>query len=237
MSTETQDVQAENAEEVVHPQDQQLSDNLSSQDSQASEQPEPNSKEYNFRQLEKSRDELQQKVAELEKKVQQSSEPQQKAPSPEEDYNLSPDDLVEGKHLKKEINRLEQQLQSYQAMSIETRLRSSYQDFDAVVNKENIEKLKQTEPELASSLLSGSDLYSKGVAAYKLLKQMGYGSDGYQADKERVQQNAAKPRSVSQAGGQQGPSPIHQANRFQRGLTPELQAQLRKEMEEATQGY
>lgn len=236
MSTETQDVNANHSEEVVHPQDQELSENLSQNESQESQK--ENSKEYNFRQLERSRDELQHKVAELEKRVQESAQYYtQKQQPQEEDYNLAPDDLVEGKHLRKEIGRLEQQLQSYQALSIETRLRSSFQDFDNVVNKENIEKLKQTEPELASSLLSGNDLYSKGVAAYKLLRQLGYGPNNYQEDKERVQHNAAKPKSLSQAGGQQSSSPLHQANRFQRGMTPELAKQLRQEMQEATRGY
>lgn len=228
-------------EEVVHPQeDNNVQEALApvTEGAPQNEESKESSKEYNFRQLEKSRDELARRVQELESYVQQSQQPQSQASSAEEEADIAPDDLVEGKHLKREIKRLESQLQGYQAMSIEGRLRSQYQDFDSVVTKENIEKLKETEPELASTLFASQDLYSKGVAAYKLLKNLGYGPNPQtEMNKERVAQNAAKPRSASQAGGQFGQSPISQAGAYQQGLTPELRQQLLKEMNDARRAY
>lgn len=218
-------------EEVVQPQEQTTP--------QETTDVKENSKEYNFRQLERAKSdlekqnqELQQRLYEIERRSQKSYE------EPQEDSNIGPDDLVEGKHLQREIKRLESQLAAYSAVSVESRLKSQYQDFDKVVNKENIERLKQEEPELASTLFANQDLYSKGIAAYKLLKNLNYyKEDPYTMEKDRAKANLSKPKSSSQAGGQLGQTPLHAANAYQQGLTPELRQQLLKEMEEARRGY
>jgi len=154
------------------------------------------------------------------------------APPPqEEEAELSDDDLVEGKHLKRYLQKLERRLDEAKAATIPDRLRSKFSDFDRVVTQENVEKLKQAEPELYSSIVSGSDLYAKGVSAYKALKGFGIVKDDpYASDKERVQKSHSRPMSTQAVKGQ---GALHEANLFAKGLTPELKSQLYKEMLES----
>ena len=76
----------------------------------------------------------------------------------EEEINLAPDDLVEWRHVEKKIKKLEKELKTFQEStsqsSAESRLKSQFPDFEKVVNKENVELLKQIEPEMASTLLT-----------------------------------------------------------------------------------
>jgi hypothetical protein len=53
------------------------------------------------------------------------------------------------------------------------------------------------------------------------------------ADRAAAQKNASKPKPLASVSPQQGDSPLSRANAFANGLTPELQKQLRQEMEEA----
>ena len=57
--------------------------------------------------------------------------------------------------------------------------------------------------------------------------------DNYKTDRELAQKNASKPKPLASVSPQQGDSPLSRANAFANGLTNELKAQLRKEMEEA----
>ena len=78
------------------------------------------------------------------------------------------------------------------------------------------------------------DPYQQGLAAYKLLKKTDYylNRDAMKEQK-KIQQNQTKPPSVNQVrkGG-----PLAEANRFDRGLTPELRKQLWQEMQDARKG-
>jgi hypothetical protein len=171
---------------------------------------------------------------------QQQQQPQQE--SIETDDNLAPDALVEKRHLSrydKKINRLEQQLKQYQdqsaANSAELQLKTKYTDFDTIVNKDNLEMLKLTYPELAQTIYNNPDLYTKGASAYTIIKQMGI-APGTQtdADKTRAINNANKPRPLASVGASQGnDSPLQRANAFANGLTDDLKAQLHKEMIES----
>jgi hypothetical protein len=66
------------------------------------------------------------------------------------------------------------------------------------------------------------------------IKKLGiYTEDTYQADRERAQNNANKPRPLASVSPQQGESALSHANPFAGGLTPELKTSLLKEMEAA----
>ena len=167
-------------------------------------------------------------------------------PEVDEEVTLSEEDLVEGKHLnrfQKKIKKLEQQLQSYQQqtseIAVESQLKSQYADFDKVVTRENIETLRLTYPELAQTInSSSSDLYSKAVSAYTLIKRLGvYAEDTYQNERERAHKNATKPKPLASVSPQQGDTPLSHANAFANGLTDELKEQLRKEMMAARRAY
>jgi len=159
----------------------------------------------------------------------------------ESDFDISDDEWVEPKHLKKvanEIKNLKKQLKSYQTASVsattESKLKSKYNDFDAVVSKDNVEALVRDYPELGNTLRSNTDLYSQAVTAYTMIKQMGiYKEDKYANDRAKAELNAAKPRPLASVAPQQGDSPLTRANAFANGLTDEVKAQLFKEMNEA----
>lgn len=176
-----------------------------------------------------------------------NTQKQQVAPiNVEEDYdvNLNPDDLAEGKHLskvQKKIKSLETQLRQYQQQTaesaIELRIRTQCPDFEKVCTPENVAVLRETDPELAATINSSSDLYNKAIAAYKAIKRYGISTeDNYVADKVRAQQNAAKPRPLASVNAQMGDSPLTKANAFANGLTEDLKKSLWREMNEAKKG-
>jgi hypothetical protein len=155
-----------------------------------------------------------------------------------EKKTLDPDDLVEARYLDEKIKELKEELKGYQTKvtyeSQESKLRSEFPDIEKVVSRENLEALSQMYPELADSIRSNNDLYSKGKAAYTLIKKMGvYQEDKYSADKERIEANYNKPKPLASLNVQEGSSPLSKANIFSQGLTEELKKQLYKEMVEA----
>jgi len=72
-----------------------------------------------------------------------------------------------------------------------------------------------------------------------MIKNLGiHKEEQFVEEKKRIQANALKPRlSPAVAAQQQGESPLTKANMFAEGLTPELQSQLKREMELARRGY
>lgn len=161
----------------------------------------------------------------------------------EEDQTvLEEDALVEGKHLKKvnkHIKNLENQLKQYQQQTAlsatEVKLKSQYPDFDSVVSKENLENLRYAYPEIANTINSSTDLYSKAVSAYTMIKKLGISqADSFQEERALVQKNSVKPKPLASVSPQQGDSPLSKANAFASGkLTDELKKQLYKEMMES----
>jgi hypothetical protein len=122
--------------------------------------------------------------------------------------------------------------QAYES-AVESRIRSQFPDYDNVVNMETIKALKQTEPELAASLYANPNFLEKAIGTYKAIQKLGLQvSNEYDADKAIAHKNAAKPRTLTSISPQQGESPLSRANAFANGLTPELQKQLWKEMQE-----
>jgi len=157
----------------------------------------------------------------------------------EEDFTVAPDDFVEGKHLSKydrDIKRLQKELENYKqqtaAATVETRLRSEFNDFDSVVSKENIEVLRTAYPHIAAALNSSSDLYNKAASAYTMIKKLGiHDAETFNAEREKVQANTAKPRPISSLNAKSNEdSPLSNANAFAGGMTKEMKAQLYREM-------
>ena len=193
----------------------------------------------NFRRLREQNRELERKMAEMEAMIKQNTKPEQ--PEEVEDYELKDDDLTEGKHYKllnKKVKSLNEALQKERIerdkLAVEARLRANYPDLFNVVTKENMELLSEIEPDLVASIISSPNTYSQHVSAYKLIKKYSIGTqDPYADDKARAQKNMAKPKSAATVAPRQGESPLSDADRFSRGLTSDLQAQLLKEMEDA----
>ena len=190
---------------------------------------------------EKERDEAIHLLKEMYEKQNKLAQNNNNAPDADDDIRINDDDLVEGKHLskfQKKIKRLEDQIKNYerqsQEASTESRLKSHYNDFDKVVNTDNISLLREQYPEIADSIASNPNLYNKAVAAYTMIKKLGIAPDDhYSNDRAIAQKNATKPKPLASVNAQQGDSPLSRANAFANGLTDDLKAQLRKEMEEA----
>lgn len=243
---ETQDIQAvqveesnqDNLEEVTPPEDQQVKESL--------EEVNPDNKEQNLSALREKADRAERERDELArtlKQIQSSLVPKVQEEQPVEDLSLNPDDLVEGKHLEKlqkQILALQKQTEAQNRFSkeaaTEARLKAQYSDFNKVVSAENLESLRNTYPEIADTINSSQDLYSKAVSAYTIIKNLGiYREDNYGKDRNRAHLNASKPKPLASVSPQQGDTPLSKANAFANGLTDELKEQLRKEMEQAAQ--
>lgn len=210
----------------------------------------PTQQETNFKTLRANKDKLElernEALEKLAKYEQQKADIKpQSAPTIQEsdDYGLGlgEDDLAEGKHLRKinaHIKKLEEQVKGYQQQSseigVETKIKQQYPDFDKIVSKDNIELLRSLHPEIAQTINSSNDLYSKAVSAYTMIKKLGIvQEDNFQQDRDLAQKNAAKPKPLTSVSPQQGDSPLSNANAFANGLTNDLKKQLYREMIES----
>lgn len=200
----------------------------------------------NFRQLREKAERSERERLELLRKIEEYEHQRTRtATEPEEDLSISlgNDEIAEGKHLSKlvkTVRKLEAKVSQYEQKSSQLAsqalLKAQYPDFDTVVNAGAIEMLRNEFPETAASLVSNPDEYSRAVAAYKLIKRLGYSQDNaaqYDVQKERIDANLAKPRPLSSISPQQAESPLSRVNAFENGLTQDLQKQLWKEMQEA----
>lgn len=206
-----------------------------SQEAREAEQRKRNDAEYNWAEMRRKMQEKDQEIAELR---QQFSEINKRKPTPEEEdelAKLAEDDILTVAQAKKLAQKMarnvaEDVIKQREAATVEERVQLKFPDYSEIVSKENIELLKQTEPELAQSLYHMPDPYSQAVAAYKLLKRIAKRDEGPSLEKRKAEANAQKPVSVNAVTKN---SAIGNAHLFENGLTPELKNQLYKEMKEA----
>jgi len=207
------------------------------------------SKEENLRILrerseraERERDQLLRQLEQLNSSSSGAKEAtRQEIKSSLEDLNFDPDDLADGKQLQvlaNELRALKRQLQDSQQQTqlttTELRLKRDFPDFEEVVSYENQVKLREMDPDLAESIIQNKDPYKQHALAYRMIKNLGiHKPDHYKKERAIAQTNASKPRPATSISPQEGDSPLSRANAFANGLTPELKAQLRREMEEA----
>lgn len=191
----------------------------------------PSDQEYNFRQLRESKEQLERKVADLEREM-YSSRRKEPEPEPEQD-SLRDDDLVEGKHLRKMLKEIDRRLKQRELDQLPDQMRGRFPDYEQVVTHERIERLKKEEPELYATFSDpNQNPRNVAVAVYRHLKAR---EKGTTEASRKLQANAKKPRSPQEA--EAGSSPLHEANAFANGLTPELQQRLWKEMEECASRF
>lgn len=202
-------------------------------------------KEENWKLLRQSKEKLQRELDEARELLAQ----RQAAIKPKEDevdlseFGIKEDDLAEGRHLlsiKKELAALkkarEEDSKRLAMSTAEMRIKNDFPDFEKVVSYENQKKLREIDPDVADAILATGDVYKAHAMAYKMIKLLNIHRDTtYDADKLKAQQNLAKPKSLNSIAPQKTDSPLSHANAFANGLTPELKAQLVKEMFEARQ--
>lgn len=230
MAEDNMDVTPSGAEDVVQPQEQIEAQSQSPEPTEQAK--EISDKEINFQRMREKLQRLEQENQEFKQYITQATP--KNSPPEEDELGLEDDDIPDGRLVKKLYKQIETLKKTYEAdkqATLPERLKTKFQDFDQVVTKENLEKLQHTEPEVYASIISGKDLYSKSVSAYKTLKALGIVKDDpYVQDKERVHQNQTRPLSAQAIRGQ---GALSEANVFAKGLTPELKKQLQQEMEQA----
>lgn len=189
----------------------------------------PNSSdaEKNWAEARRKMKRLEEQNREMQEALEKIKKPKEEEPQ-DEDY----DDLVTKGQVTQLAKKIAEDLiRKQEASTVEERLSLKHPDFSTVVSRENIETLKETEPELALSLAHISDPYKQGVAAYKMLKRLGiYQETESSPEKEKAIENSQKPRSVNTVSKN---SAIGNAHLFENGLTPALKKQLWEEMQQA----
>jgi len=75
--------------------------------------------------------------------------------------------------LEKKIQDLENKIAQQEQQKLLQSLRTSYSDFDDVVNVETLEMLEKIEPELAATIAQFKDPYKMGLQSYKYIKALG----------------------------------------------------------------
>jgi hypothetical protein len=144
-----------------------------------------NDKEYNFAQLRKqaesernARLDAERRIAELEKAVQSS-----RAPQLDDDYTDEP--YVDQKFLNKKLanfektmdQRIEERAEQKARALLEEERRDQYlqrnNDFNQVMSPDNVQRLAETHPELAKSILSMPDGFERQKLVYHQIKTLG----------------------------------------------------------------
>lgn len=195
--------------------------------------------ERNWKEARRKMQDLELKAREQEEVIRRLTAPA--APKEDDELDkLGDEDIVTKRQAIKLASKMAESIaqkviKEREATTVDERLSLKYPDFAQVVTKENIELLKENEPELAESLSYNPDPFKQGVAAYKLLKKAAIGgteqmSNSSMKEKDKAVKNSQKPVSVNAVTKQ---SAIGNAHMFENGLTPELKASLLKEMKEA----
>jgi hypothetical protein len=222
-------------QEVVNPEQSEVHEQevvaQEQQEVQEETPKEDDPQERNWREARQALKELKRQNEYLKQKIEETQR-HQLTKQQQEDL-LAEDDFVQAKHLNKRLAELERKLQQKEQETVVDRLKIRCPDFEDVVTEENINYLKQNDPELAMSLQAlQHDPFAQGMAAYKILKKTDYYQNkAIMQEKAKTQENAKKPVSVNAVRKQQGA--LAEANKFANGLTPDLKKSLWQEMQES----
>lgn len=191
----------------------------------------------NIRVLREDKEKAQRENYELLRRLQAYESQKQEAAKKAQEPPLAPDDLVEWRVVQREMkilrDQVEKSIMEQDNSATEVKLKAQFTDFDAVVSRENIEMLRTMEPELAESIHSNPNVYTKAVAAYKAIKKLGLG-DKQALEKEKIAQNSVRPRSAQAAAPQQSDSPLTKANIYGTKLDKDSKAAIWAEMQRIT---
>lgn len=232
------------AAEYTYPSEQEQTAPEQNVENQQDTTTQESKKDINTRNLRERAESAERRTRELEYMIQQNMSQQQgnkiKLVEEEDDFDVSDDTYIEGKHLKKHIKKLKQKndilekkfvefAQKNEATQAEIQLKNRFNDFDSVVNTENLKKLQYQKPELYNIIVAAPHLYDKGHAAYEMIKNSGILNHDYEDVDRRIEQNKSKPRSASNAAPQQGDTPLAHVGDFDRRvLSPERKQEILK---------
>lgn len=229
---EKESVEAVEAEAVAQASE---SEQVHEKEETAQEKKRRNDVEYNWAESRRKMQDLERQNRDMQDQLQKLQTPKPERLEDDELDKLHDDDIVTKAQAKKMAAKMAREIaqeviKQRENATVDDRLQMKYPDFAETVTRENIELLKQTEPELAMSLAHISDPYTQGAAAYKLLKKSGIGEEmKAPKEKQKAVSNSQKPVSVNAVTKQ---SAIGNAHLFENGLTPELKKQLWAEMQQ-----
>ena len=186
----------------------------------------PGSQEYNFREMRRLIEEQQKQIRELSESRSQREAPQEE--DVDELAGLSKTDFLtvaqaEKLALKKAQELLAEREVTYQ----EDRMRMRNPDYDAVVTEENIQKLKQEDPELFEAARRSNN---PAATAYKLIKKSSFYLEKEppkkqrSQDAEKLEKNASKPMSSNVVSSR----PLAEVNDFISSEQKDRDAALRE---------
>jgi hypothetical protein len=171
------------------------------------------------------RDQALKRTYELEARLQKPQDDEPEVP-------VSPNDLAEVGYIDKRLRKIERDNQQNLRRMAEQALVDKYPDFKAVFNDANIAQLEQMHPGLT---VNTQDFYSSASSVYKLIKNLGIYKDQTMKNKETIQKNLAKPRSLNSVSPTRGDSPLSRVNEFATGageFTAQEKARIWKEMQD-----
>lgn len=181
---ENMDEDQNSEEQEVTTLDQEVSEEASNDEAK---QVEEDKQERNWRELRKKEQEAAQKIRMQEEMINRllSQQPQQQVQAePEEEYD--PTDFPTWGAADKRFSKQAEQIAERKFRELEQkreqerfleRLKAKHSDFDDIVNPETIQKLEQTEPELAQTIAELKDPYKMGLTTYKYVKALGLSPD------------------------------------------------------------
>lgn len=172
------------------------------------------------KQLAREKEQLEREIAFYRDQAQRNTQVQ----AQEDDYRTDTEKQLQRQmeELRSQVSRQEKEtLKAQQQAAIsraEQRLAQDYPNIREVVSDDNIKRLEYEYPHLYNSVVSSSDVYTVGSAAYEMIIAKGIykkpANSLSQIASNSSSRNQSKPRSASTVSPQVGESPIKQANSF-----------------------
>jgi len=188
--------------------------------------PAEGTKEYNWSQMRKKNEELENRVNEMLRREEERNAP----PPPKEDEELNTladDDIITVAQARKLSEKqaealIKKALEQRERASLPERTRGKFQDFDSIMTEDNIKKLEKEEPGLAEACSKASNPWE---ATYKILKKFVLPSEDVNKNKgnQKMEENLSKPASSNSVGRQ---SPLSDANTWAEASKDELYKEM-----------
>jgi len=194
-------------------------------------------KEANMRMLRERAERSEFELAEMRRSIALQRQ-QAAAQSQPEEIQINPNDLPEWHQVTKYYDQknksnaedLKKTRVELAQMRAEQQLKSMHPDLDDVVTVKNINALRERMPSIAAIIdrIPDDQIYDKAAAAYDAIKGLGISvSPEYNANKEQIQKNMAKPKPAVSVSV----SPLDNASLFTGPLTDERKKAIYAEVQ------
>ena len=174
-------------------------------------------KEYNFSQVRKQLKERDDYIKTMRQEMDSLKEEvlRQKAPKEEE---LDDDDFLTKKNAVRVAEQIAdkkyaERMAEYEQQNFKRRARETYKDFDEIVTPQNLQRLEEEMPEIASLIAASTDNYKMACGAYKAIKTLQKENDP-QKEIERNKEAIEKNKKTPMAAAAVDRRPIAQAARL-----------------------